>query len=218
VRPVGWHTRSAASPRQITSRPSKLVASYPLNFEVLKTGYESLRQKSANTRRGRIEPRDGCIRSRWRLSRNSLLGKMVVLRSLRLHRPFYETRGDKAFKTRLRHSVRERCESGKMRDKKLVRRHHFKSASLEDRGRRASYTHGDGSDALALSQEVRIKKSGTSIEWGIQQPIPIQRDSCLQLAHRQRSLNHRRTSRIVCLPSSHSFQASYKAQNQRGAR
>jgi hypothetical protein len=58
VRPVGWHTRSAASPRQITSRPSKLVASYPLNFEVLKTGYESLRQKSANTRRGRIEPRD----------------------------------------------------------------------------------------------------------------------------------------------------------------
>jgi hypothetical protein len=89
---------------------------------------------------------------------------MVVLRSLRLHGPFYETRGDKAFKTRLRHSVRERCESGKMPDKKLVRRHDFKSASLEDRDRRASYTHGDDSDALALSQEVRIKKSGTGIE------------------------------------------------------
>src|SRR4249920_2413224 len=54
------------------------------------------------------------------------------------------------FKTRLRHSVRERCESGKMRDKKLLRRHHFKSAFLEDRDRRASYTHGDGSDAVAL--------------------------------------------------------------------
>ena len=30
----------------------------------------------------------------------------------------------------------KRCESGKMPDKKLVQRHHFKSASLEDRDRR----------------------------------------------------------------------------------
>jgi hypothetical protein len=39
-----WLAKPPVSPRQITSRPSKLVASYPLNFEVLKTGYESLRQ------------------------------------------------------------------------------------------------------------------------------------------------------------------------------
>src|SRR6478752_3861228 len=96
---------------------------------------------------------------------------MVVLRSLCLHRPFTKPGAIRAFKTRLRHSVRERCEIGKMPNKKLVQRHHFESASLEDRDRRATDTHGDGSDALALSQEVRIKKSGTSIEGGIQRPI-----------------------------------------------
>ena len=63
------------------------VASYRLNFEALKTGSESLRRKSANKRRGRIEPRDGCIRSRWRLSRNSLARRIIVLCSHRAHRP-----------------------------------------------------------------------------------------------------------------------------------
>ena len=87
-----WLARPPVSPRQITSRPSKLVASYPLNFEVLKTGYGSLRQKSANTRTGRIEPRDGCIRFRWRLSRNSLAGMMVVPRSHRLPRHLSENK------------------------------------------------------------------------------------------------------------------------------
>ena len=89
-------------------------------------GYESLRQPRADTRRGQIVPRDGCIRSRWRLSRNSLPGKMIVLRSLCLHKPISETMGDRP---------------------------------------------------------------------------------SLALAHRQRSLNHRLTSRIVCPSSSHSFQA-----------
>jgi hypothetical protein len=34
-------------------------------------------------------------------------------------------------------------------------------------------------------------------------------------SYRQRSLNHQRTSRIVCLPSSHSFQA-YGSKPTRG--
>jgi hypothetical protein len=53
---------------------------------------ESLRQKSANARRGRIEPRDGCIRSRWRLRRNFSVGERIVAHSHRPHRPLCEIR------------------------------------------------------------------------------------------------------------------------------
>jgi hypothetical protein len=83
-------------PRQIISRSSKRPANYPLNFEGLKNGYESLRHRFGITRTGRIGRRSGCIKSRWRLSRNSLAGMIAIPRSHLLHKQF-PVRSDRPF-------------------------------------------------------------------------------------------------------------------------
>jgi len=62
---------AAVSHQQAVESNRKL----PPNFAGPKTGYESLRPKSAITRTGRIEPKDGCIMCRSRLRRNSLAEK-----------------------------------------------------------------------------------------------------------------------------------------------
>jgi hypothetical protein len=60
------------------------------HFEVLKIGYESLRHRSCITRTERTGPRDGCIKSRWTLSRNSLAETIVARRNHLLHKQFPE--------------------------------------------------------------------------------------------------------------------------------
>ena len=70
-------------------------------FEPLKAGFESLRHRFDITRIGRIGPRSGCIKSRWRLSRISLEGTIAVPCSHLLHKQF-PARGDGLFISRRR--------------------------------------------------------------------------------------------------------------------
>jgi len=60
-----------ASNQQAVESSRKLSA----HLRAAEDGYENLRQKSAITRTGRIEPKDGCIMCRSRLRRNSLAEK-----------------------------------------------------------------------------------------------------------------------------------------------
>ena len=81
-------------PRQTISRLLKRVANCLLNFEALKIGYASLRHKFGTTKTERIGPRSGCIKSRWRLSRNSLASMIPMSRGHLLHKQFL-ARSDK---------------------------------------------------------------------------------------------------------------------------
>ena len=82
--------------RRAISRPLKWLTNYPLKYEPLKAGCESLRHSSGITRTGRIGPRSGYIKSRLRLSRNSLAGTIAARRSHLLHKQF-PVRTDRLF-------------------------------------------------------------------------------------------------------------------------
>jgi hypothetical protein len=76
--------------RLTTSRHSKRLTNYLLDFEPLKTGYESLRQKSGINKTEQTGPRSGCIKSRLKLSRNSFLAEVGHRSSHRLSKHFPE--------------------------------------------------------------------------------------------------------------------------------
>ena len=86
----GWFIARPMMPRQRTSMLSRQLINCPLNSGPLKTEYGSLRQRSGTIRTGQTGPRGGCIKSLWRLSRNSLALTIVVARSHHLHRPLWQ--------------------------------------------------------------------------------------------------------------------------------
>jgi hypothetical protein len=98
--------------RLTTSRHSKCLTNYLLDFEPLKTGYESLRQKSGITRTEQTGPRSGCIKSRLKLSRDFSVAQVGRRASRRLSKHFPEVRDDRPSKLVTCNSIREYCKSG----------------------------------------------------------------------------------------------------------
>ena len=72
----------------------------------------------------------------------------------------------------------------------------------------------EASTAPGTSRRERLGVPHSSCQHEFGPGLSVQIHVC-NSSYRQRSLNHQRTSRIVCLPSSHSFQA-YGSKPTRG--